>query len=43
LTLLDCLPVEKERAWASQCQEEHDKVRQAINAMLLLVHYKLVI
>ena len=36
ITLYDCVPAEKERAWAAQCGEVHKKVEEKLNQLLLV-------
>ena len=36
VTLLDCVPAEKEKAWATQCGEVHKKVEEKLNQLLIV-------
>ena len=36
LTLYDCIPVDKEKAWAMQCNEVHLKVEEKLSQLLLV-------
>ena len=36
ITLYDCVPADKERAWAAQCGDVHKKVEEKLNQLLLV-------